>query len=159
MDQNRDGFIDKNDLRDTFAALGTRLVRNSCLTCSLQHWFRVRVHLLLLCTPGRLNVGNDELDEMLKEAPGPINFTIFLSMFGEKLKGTKSNQWILSTLQFSALWWAGQTKFFMIVLFMKERILRRTSCPLLRYSTQRGRESSKERSEYWNQMMVLMREL
>ncbi|GAA6110078.1 myosin regulatory light chain 10 isoform X1, partial [Tachysurus ichikawai] len=56
MDQNRDGFIDKNDLRDTFAALG------------------------------RLNVGNDELDEMLKEAPGPINFTIFLSMFGEKLK-------------------------------------------------------------------------
>lgn len=24
---------------------------------------------------------------MLKEAPGPINFTIFLTMFGEKLKG------------------------------------------------------------------------
>lgn len=23
MDQNRDGFIDKNDLRDTYAALGT----------------------------------------------------------------------------------------------------------------------------------------
>ncbi|KTF96398.1 hypothetical protein cypCar_00006221 [Cyprinus carpio] len=57
MDQNRDGFIDKNDLRDTFAALG------------------------------RLNVGNDELDEMLKEASGPINFTVFLTMFGEKLKG------------------------------------------------------------------------
>jgi hypothetical protein len=32
-------------------------------------------------------VGNDELDEMLKMAPGPINFTIFLSMLGEKLKG------------------------------------------------------------------------
>ncbi|KAB5543186.1 hypothetical protein PHYPO_G00076280 [Pangasianodon hypophthalmus] len=61
MDQNRDGFIDKNDLRDTFAALG------------------------------RLNVGNDELDEMLKEAPGPINFTIFLSMLGEKLKGEKQH--------------------------------------------------------------------
>lgn len=25
MDQNRDGFIDKNDLRDTFAALGKYL--------------------------------------------------------------------------------------------------------------------------------------
>lgn len=25
MDQNRDGFIDKNDLRDTFAALGVLL--------------------------------------------------------------------------------------------------------------------------------------
>lgn len=36
---------------------------------------------------GRLNVGNDELDEMLKEASGPINFTVFLTMFGEKLKG------------------------------------------------------------------------
>lgn len=24
MDQNRDGFIDKNDLRDTFAALGLK---------------------------------------------------------------------------------------------------------------------------------------
>jgi Ca2+-binding EF-hand superfamily protein len=32
-------------------------------------------------------VGNEELDEMMKEAPGPINFTIFLAMFGEKLKG------------------------------------------------------------------------
>ncbi|XP_048957580.1 myosin regulatory light chain 2, ventricular/cardiac muscle isoform isoform X15 [Canis lupus dingo] len=40
MDQNRDGFIDKNDLRDTFAALG------------------------------RVNVKNEEIDEMLKEAPG-----------------------------------------------------------------------------------------
>uniref|UniRef100_A0A3B3T6I8 Myosin, light chain 2b, regulatory, cardiac, slow n=1 Tax=Paramormyrops kingsleyae TaxID=1676925 RepID=A0A3B3T6I8_9TELE len=57
MDQNRDGFIDKNDLRDTFAALG------------------------------RLNVKQEEIDEMLKEAPGPINFTVFLTMFGEKLKG------------------------------------------------------------------------
>ncbi|XP_027014371.1 myosin regulatory light chain 10 [Tachysurus fulvidraco] len=69
MDQNRDGFIDKNDLRDTFAALG------------------------------RLNVGNDELDEMLKEAPGPINFTIFLSMFGEKLKGTDPEENILAAFK------------------------------------------------------------
>ncbi|KAG9263199.1 myosin regulatory light chain 10 [Astyanax mexicanus] len=69
MDQNRDGFIDKNDLRDTFAALG------------------------------RLNVGNDELDEMLKEASGPINFTIFLSMFGEKLKGTDPEENILNAFK------------------------------------------------------------
>ncbi|KAI2665090.1 Myosin regulatory light chain 2, ventricular/cardiac muscle isoform [Labeo rohita] len=40
MDQNRDGFIDKNDLRDTFAALG------------------------------RLNVKQEEIDDMLKEASG-----------------------------------------------------------------------------------------
>lgn len=36
---------------------------------------------------GRLNVKQEEIDEMLKEAPGPINFTVFLAMFGEKLKG------------------------------------------------------------------------
>ncbi|OCT64546.1 hypothetical protein XELAEV_18045645mg [Xenopus laevis] len=57
IDQNRDGIIDKEDLRDTFAAMG------------------------------RLNVKNEELDEMVKEASGPINFTVFLTMFGEKLKG------------------------------------------------------------------------
>lgn len=39
---------------------------------------------------GRLNVKQEEIDEMLKEAPGPINFTVFLTMFGEKLKGKDS---------------------------------------------------------------------
>ncbi|XP_007452798.1 PREDICTED: myosin regulatory light chain 2, skeletal muscle isoform type 2-like [Lipotes vexillifer] len=57
IDQNRDGIIDKEDLRDTFAAMG------------------------------RLNVKNEEIDDMMKEASGPINFTVFLTMFGEKLKG------------------------------------------------------------------------
>lgn len=38
-------------------------------------------------TLGRLNVKNEELDAMMKEASGPINFTVFLTMFGEKLKG------------------------------------------------------------------------
>uniref|UniRef100_G3U1D5 Myosin light chain 11 n=1 Tax=Loxodonta africana TaxID=9785 RepID=G3U1D5_LOXAF len=57
IDQNRDGIIDKEDLRDTFAAMG------------------------------RLNVKNEELEAMMKEASGPINFTVFLTMFGEKLKG------------------------------------------------------------------------
>ncbi|XP_061116020.1 myosin, light chain 2b, regulatory, cardiac, slow isoform X2 [Conger conger] len=69
MDQNRDGFIDKNDLRDTFAALG------------------------------RLNVKQEELDEMLKEAPGPINFTVFLTMFGEKLKGADPEETILNAFK------------------------------------------------------------
>lgn len=52
-----------------------------------------------LLSPGRLNVKNEEIDEMIKEAPGPINFTVFLTMFGEKLKGERapgelgSGQW------------------------------------------------------------------
>lgn len=45
------------------------------------------VHTFFYIFKGRLNVKNEELDEMLKEAPGPINFTVFLTMFGEKLKG------------------------------------------------------------------------
>lgn len=44
---------------------------------------------------GRLNVKQEEIDEMLKEAPGPINFTVFLTMFGEKLKG--KDTWALIT--------------------------------------------------------------
>ena len=28
------------------------------------------------------------LEAMMNEAPGPINFTMFLTMFGEKLNGT-----------------------------------------------------------------------
>lgn len=36
---------------------------------------------------GQLNVKSEELEAMVKEASGPINFTVFLTMFGEKLKG------------------------------------------------------------------------
>ncbi|ESO04755.1 hypothetical protein HELRODRAFT_78681 [Helobdella robusta] len=57
IDQNHDGFIDKEDLHDMLASLG--------------------------------KVPTDkDLDSMMSEAPGPINFTMFLTMFGEKLNGT-----------------------------------------------------------------------
>ncbi|XP_062058386.1 myosin regulatory light polypeptide 9-like [Lepus europaeus] len=57
IDQNRDGFIDKEDLHDMFASLGK-------------------------------NPADEYLDAMMNEAPGPISFTTFLTMFGEKLNGT-----------------------------------------------------------------------
>ena len=57
IDQNRDGFIDKEDLHDMLASLGK-------------------------------NPTDQSLDQMMGEAPGPINFTMFLTMFGEKLNGT-----------------------------------------------------------------------
>ncbi|KAG8140625.1 hypothetical protein E2320_003306, partial [Naja naja] len=69
IDQNRDGIIDKEDLRDTFAAMG------------------------------RLNVKNEELDAMIKEASGPINFTVFLTMFGEKLKGADPEDVIIGAFK------------------------------------------------------------
>ncbi|XP_048413214.1 myosin regulatory light chain 2, ventricular/cardiac muscle isoform-like [Stegostoma tigrinum] len=68
MDQNRDGFINKEDLRDTFAALGRA-------------------------------AKSEELDAMLAEAPGPINFTVFLTMFGEKMKGADSEETILNAFK------------------------------------------------------------
>merc|ERR1712080_56372 len=37
---------------------------------------------------------NDILEEMIKDAPGPINVTMFLTMFGERLKGTDPEQTI-----------------------------------------------------------------
>lgn len=57
IDQNRDGFIDKEDLHDMLASLGK-------------------------------DPTDEYLDDMMKEAPGPINFTMFLTLFGEKLNGT-----------------------------------------------------------------------
>ena len=57
IDQNRDGFIDKEDLHDMLASLGK-------------------------------DPTDGELDGMMKEAPGPINFTMFLTLYGEKLNGT-----------------------------------------------------------------------
>ncbi|XP_074251840.1 myosin light chain 5 [Saimiri boliviensis] len=69
MDQNRDGFIDKEDLKDTYASLG------------------------------KTNVKDDELDAMLKEASGPINFTMFLNLFGEKLNGTDAEETILNAFK------------------------------------------------------------
>lgn len=39
---------------------------------------------------GKISVKDEELDAMLKEASGPLNFTMFLNMFGEKLTGEPS---------------------------------------------------------------------
>ncbi|XP_076140721.1 myosin light chain 5-like [Alosa pseudoharengus] len=69
IDQNRDGFIDKEDLKDTYASLG------------------------------KLNVKDKELEDMLKEATGPINFTMFLNLFGEKLYGTDPEDTIVNAFK------------------------------------------------------------
>jgi len=57
IDQNRDGFIDKDDLHEMLASLGK-------------------------------NPEDAYLEGMMNEAPGPINFTMFLTLFGERLQGT-----------------------------------------------------------------------
>merc|ERR1712243_375869 len=63
MDANRDGFIDKDDLMDTYAS------------------------------PGRTLDGKTA-DAMLAESSGPINFQVFLGMFGDKISGTDPEETI-----------------------------------------------------------------
>jgi Ca2+-binding EF-hand superfamily protein len=65
IDQDKDGFISKNDIRASFDALGR------------------------ICT-------EKELDDMMSEAPGPINFTMFLTIFGDRVQGTDDEEVILN---------------------------------------------------------------
>ncbi|KAI3372680.1 hypothetical protein L3Q82_023140 [Scortum barcoo] len=69
IDQDRDGVIKKQDLRETYGQLG------------------------------KVNVKDEELDEMLNEGKGPINFTVFLTLFGEKLNGTDPEDTILAAFK------------------------------------------------------------
>uniref|UniRef100_A0A182NQ46 EF-hand domain-containing protein n=1 Tax=Anopheles dirus TaxID=7168 RepID=A0A182NQ46_9DIPT len=57
IDQNRDGFIEKDDLHDILTSLGK-------------------------------NPTEEYLEAMMNEAPGPINFTMFLTLFAERMKVT-----------------------------------------------------------------------
>ena len=65
IDQDRDGFIEKDDLKDMFASLGKAPTE-------------------------------DYIDDMLNQAPGALNFTMFLTLFGEKLNGTDAEDVILN---------------------------------------------------------------
>uniref|UniRef100_A0A8C6PXB9 Myosin, light chain 2b, regulatory, cardiac, slow n=1 Tax=Nothobranchius furzeri TaxID=105023 RepID=A0A8C6PXB9_NOTFU len=65
----------------------------------IQEFKEVSLHLNLRVSTGRLNVKQEEIDDMLKEAPGPINFTVFLTMFGEKLKGADPEETILNAFK------------------------------------------------------------
>lgn len=57
IDQNHDGYIDKDDLIEMLTSLGK-------------------------------NPDDRFVEGMIGMAPGPLNFTMFLTLFGEKLSGT-----------------------------------------------------------------------
>eukprot|EP00096_Caligus_rogercresseyi_P015868 TRINITY_DN8351_c0_g1_i1.p1 TRINITY_DN8351_c0_g1~~TRINITY_DN8351_c0_g1_i1.p1 ORF type:complete len:170 (+),score=10.99 TRINITY_DN8351_c0_g1_i1:57-566(+) len=69
MDANRDGFIDKIDLKDTYSALGVR-------DCKME-----------------------KLEAMILEAPTAINFTVFLNMLADKLHGTDPEDTIVQAFK------------------------------------------------------------
>lgn len=69
IDQNHDGFIDREDLVDVFTSLGK-------------------------------NPTDEFVDRMINDAPGPLNFTMFLTLFGEKMAGTDPDEVILNAFAF-----------------------------------------------------------
>ncbi|XP_050931075.1 myosin regulatory light chain 2, atrial isoform isoform X1 [Lates calcarifer] len=117
IDQDRDGVIKKQDLKETYAQLGILFTYKSLLKikmfylCNLPFVLHLLlyiclnwlcVHLLVcvcVCVSGKLNVKDEELDEMLNEGKGPINFTVFLTLFGEKLNGTDPEDTILAAFK------------------------------------------------------------
>lgn len=58
------------------------------LTCSMCNVFYVWVSYTSFCMFSGKNPTDDYLEGMMNEAPGPINFTMFLTLFGERLQGT-----------------------------------------------------------------------
>jgi len=68
IDQNKDGFIDKEDLRTTLDSLGRVL-------------------------------SDKELEEMLAEAHGPLNFTMLLTIFGERIQGADPEDVIIKAFK------------------------------------------------------------
>jgi len=70
IDQNRDGFIDVDDLKDMYNSLGREASDKEC-------------------------------KELLKEAPDPdkLNFTGFLTLFGEKTSGTDPEATLLNAFK------------------------------------------------------------
>ncbi|KAB0344457.1 hypothetical protein FD754_021383 [Muntiacus muntjak] len=47
----------------------------------------------------KIKVKDDKLDATFKEASGPINFTMFLNVFGEKLSGMDPEETVLSAFK------------------------------------------------------------
>jgi len=68
MDQDRDGTISVDDLKEVYASLG-RAPKDA------------------------------ELKAMIEEAPGPLNFTMMLTLFGERLNGTDEESTIVNAFK------------------------------------------------------------
>ncbi|XP_059028628.1 myosin regulatory light chain 2, atrial isoform isoform X2 [Mustela lutreola] len=93
IDQNRDGIICKSDLRETYSQLG----KEGPAWAGGEAGRPCPSHAPL--PPGKVSVPEEELDAMLQEGKGPINFTVFLTLFGEKLNGTDPEEAILSAFR------------------------------------------------------------
>lgn len=83
MDTNSDGLVDINDLKVTFERLGTVLLLYDYTHCHL--------HNSNLGQPAT----TQEIELMMGDATGPINFTVFLTLMADKLADTDPENTIL----------------------------------------------------------------
>ena len=82
MDTNSDGLVDINDLKITFERLGTKVFCNVTFIDSTD---------MLIGQPAT----TQEIEAMMGDATGPINFTVFLTLMAEKLADTDPENTIL----------------------------------------------------------------
>jgi Ca2+-binding EF-hand superfamily protein len=68
MDQDRDGTISVDDLKEVYNSLGR-------------------------------NPKESELKAMISEAEGPINFTMLLTLFGDRLNGTDEESMLMNAFK------------------------------------------------------------
>jgi Ca2+-binding EF-hand superfamily protein len=83
MDQDRDGTVSLDDLKEVYASLGNKKTKGNFL------W---KISRFILGKAPK----DSELKAMLEEAQGPINFTMLLTLFGDRLNGTDEENVILN---------------------------------------------------------------
>ena len=86
MDQDRDGTVSMDDLKEVYASLG-----------NVKETFREKRQRAFLWYALIGKAPKDaELKSMLEEAQGPVNFTMLLTLFGDRLNGTDEENVILN---------------------------------------------------------------
>ena len=94
IDHDADGFIDKEDLKDMLNSLGMTVHQTQITSrISGQRTYQI-TKSVGQCVIGQ-PAGEDIVERMINEAPGNINFTMFLTMLGERLNGTDSEEDLL----------------------------------------------------------------
>ena len=95
IDQDRDGIIDEDNLREIFQSFGNDIDRIetkvfeqkiSFKTESAVNKFLWRSNNQTVLISGK-DPNPEVIEKMLREVSCPINFTLFLAMFGDKLQG------------------------------------------------------------------------
>jgi len=82
MDQDRDGTISVDDLKEVYNSLGKKREKHFTFETKKILKYNLYVKIKIGKAPKEA-----ELKAMVDEAQGPINFTMLLTLFGDRLNG------------------------------------------------------------------------